>query len=71
MVIPRSRARLWRRLAFLAAIVAVWLLARGPIVGGPRDGQHDWTGAWWMTAFLLVLAGLWEWFGRDKEPPAP
>jgi hypothetical protein len=52
---PRHAA--WgRRLAFLAAIAGVWLLARGPITYGPRAGQHDYAGAWIMTICLLVIA---------------
>lgn len=52
---PRNAS--WgRRLAFLAAIIGVWLLARGPITYGPRAGEHDYKGAWIMTIVLVAIA---------------
>ena len=52
---PRN-ARNGLRLAFLVAILGVWLLARGPITYGPRVGQHDYKGAVIMTIALVVIA---------------
>lgn len=62
-----NNARWGRRLAFALAILGVWLLARGPIVG--TDGQHDWKGAAYMTVFLVIIAGVIELWERKKQRP--
>lgn len=63
---PRNAS--WgRRLAFLAAIVGVWLLARGPITYGSRAGQHDYKGAWIMTIVLVAILVVLEVWSRRRR----